>query len=150
MAEQLDIDFRDYVIAPAETYADTMRLHHGWSSPARGLDGELLPHASFVADTDGVYEHIEAMQRCAAALYRYFGGTEEAKRLMVSDERLGNLFSTWHDLDNFWVWGSEEEVVGLAQRYLRGDGDDYKRFWGLVTLHGLDKDLPSTEPPEWW
>ncbi len=151
MREQLDLDFKEYVIPPAETYADTMRLYHGWSSPARDPDGELLPCAAYVADMDGVEEHIEAMQRCVAALYVHFGGTEDApQEVTATTEDLRDVFQKWHDLDMFEVWSSEDECVALAERYLQGNGDDYKDFWKLVTLHGLEQGAPSTEPPEWW
>ena len=145
MTEQIDIHFRDHIIPPAETYEDTMRLFFGWSSAARGPDGELLPNHTFVADTDGTLAHTDAMRRCAAALYVHFGGTKELRVIEVSDEEVESQFSAWHDAGKFGVWGFEEPVIDLTQRYLRGAGDDYGRFWGVVALHALDRGLPSTE-----
>src|SRR3989344_2124150 len=76
MKEQIDLDFNAHIIPPAETFADTMRLHYGWSSPVRDEDGGLRPEFSFVADTDNVEEHISAMLGFVAGAYAHFRGGE--------------------------------------------------------------------------
>jgi len=137
MREQIDVDFSAHIVPPAETFGDTMRLHYGWSSPVRDADGQIKPELSFVADTDNVDEHIEYMLRFAAGTYAHFGGGEGRLPFPVPYEDVLAFVSDYDTQSEFSVYSFEEEIAGLAHRYLNGQGDDYDRFHALVDMYGF-------------
>lgn len=129
-SEQIDIDFREGIIPPARTFADTMRLHWGWSRPSR----DTLDRAPYLADTDNVDMHVEAMQRFAADTYGHFGGGEGKLPFGASFEQTLDYVSDPENQDRFMVHGFEEEIASLAFRYLNGEGDDYAYFHNVQQM----------------
>jgi hypothetical protein len=133
--DQLDIDFKEYIILPSETYADTMRLNFGWKSIVRDKDGRLIEGYSFIADTDGVDQHIRAMQRFAAATYVEFGGGETDQPISVSFDEVLDYVTDYKNQERFGVYAFEDEIATLAHRYLLGVGDAPEEFEEIVNLH---------------
>lgn len=128
--ELLDIDFRDSVRPPASNFDNTLRLFCGWGAPSE----ESLERAPYLANYDYTEEHIEQMLRFAASTYGHFGGGEGKLPFGVTFEEVLAFVQNIDNQDQFMVYGFEEEIAGLAHKYLTGEGEDYEAFHQIQDL----------------
>lgn len=106
-AENIDLDFRDSIVAPCASYEDTLVLIYRW-------------------DAEAAAQNIEWAQLAIGAVYRHFGGGTETLPILPSEHEVAEY--VWDKAENgcpHGISGNEEEIASIVMRYLTGKGDDY-------------------------
>ncbi|MCW1908014.1 MAG: hypothetical protein KIH63_001595 [Candidatus Saccharibacteria bacterium] len=123
--EFTDLRFAGFVVPPSETFADTMRLEYGWTTPGP----EMQRAVPYLAVSDGAEAHIDAMQAFVTKTVEYFGLDAQ------SQPTINEVQAYVADYDNqvgVGVYTFLDEVAMVAHRYLIGEGDDYRLLGELA------------------
>lgn len=104
--ELSDLEFQHEVLPPYASYLDVLMYRYGWGN-------------------DSAKTQVECLRLAAAGIYKNYGGGGETLPLLL--EPVDDIVRREQERlrDEPCGGGFEQEVVGLALRYLRGEGDDY-------------------------
>lgn len=128
--EQLDLCFAGFIVSPSETFADTMRLENGWTTP--GPDQQ--DRSPYLAPRDGVGGHIDAMQAFVTMTIHAFGFSQDPP----SEEQVAEFVRNPDNKDAVGVYSFDDHIIQVAMRYLTGEGDCYRTLGVLANREGYD------------
>ena len=128
--EQLDLCFAGFIVPPSETFADTMRLEYGWTTPGPAQQDK----APYLAVTDGVKAHIDAMQAFVTMTVEHFGLSAEPP----TEAQVNEFVNDYDNQSAVGVFALTDHVAPVALKYLRGEGDCYRTLGNLANRDGFD------------